>query len=142
MHLLDVNLLYALFMCGHEHHAAAKRWWQKKDDRPWATCEITTSGFIRLCSNAAITGGTSSPVEAYHLLVDNTSVPTHTFLTSPPSASASLEAILTRCQGYRQVTDAILLCLAIDNNAQLATFDQRLQHIAPDPQSVTVVPVL
>ena len=59
-----------------------------------------------------------------------------------PSESPSLEAILTRCEGHRQVTDAILLCSAIDNNAQLATFDQRVQHIAPDPRSVTVVPVL
>ena len=40
--------------------------------------------------------------------------------------------IVSRVQGHRQITDAVLLAAAMRRNGQLATFDGRLASLAAD----------
>ncbi len=51
--------------------------------------------------------------------------------------------IVDRIQGYRQVTDALLLSLAIQHGGQLATLDTRLAQLHPESENgpVMLIPV-
>ncbi len=143
MHLYDVNLLLAMLTPDHEHHAEARAWRLGLKDRTWATCGITVAGFVRLACNPALGWPVARiPADAWSLLHANMAKPGHHFIGSRQPPTRVLGAVLERCQGYRQVTDAVLLALAIGHRARLATFDARLRHLAPDPAAVTVVPLL
>ena len=53
------------------------------------------------------------------------------------------DAVLARIQGYRQVTDAVLLATAMKHRGELATFDAGLAQLAgiPGRSRVCVIPV-
>ena len=54
--LLDVNVLIALVLPEHEHHAAASSWFRTEGlAHGWATCAVTELGVIRVC--AQLSGG-------------------------------------------------------------------------------------
>lgn len=139
MILYDVNLLFAMLVPDHEFHRAARRWRIEVEDKDWATCEITVSGFVRLSCNSALGFGSRLPAEAWAVLQANRHHPRHSFLFL--KSDATLEGILARCQGHRQVTDAVLLAIALDNGARLATFDGRIRHLSPLPEAVIEVPM-
>lgn len=142
MRLYDVNLLFAMLNPDHERHADARRWRSLCRDKNWATCEITVAGFVRLSCNPALSPAGRLPSEAFALLRANQRATGHAFLSFGGELPASAEACLARCRGYRQVTDALLIALAMSHGATLATFDTRMAHIAPDPKAVEVVPVM
>jgi len=52
-------------------------------------------------------------------------------------------AILPRLQGYRQITDAVLLAAAIRHGGSLATFDSGSVRLVPkaDRHTLCVIPV-
>ena len=57
--LLDVNVLVALLVPTHEHHALAREWVISHGARDgWATCPLTELGVIRVC--ALLAGDTTS----------------------------------------------------------------------------------
>ena len=64
-HLLDINVLVALFDSAHVHHEAAHRWFANVGNASWATCPITENGFVRVVSIpvAALVGATRDVVE-------------------------------------------------------------------------------
>ncbi|WP_367873865.1 TA system VapC family ribonuclease toxin [Luteolibacter sp. Populi] len=139
--LFDVNVLLALLDPGHERHALARRWWTTKAGAKWCTCEITRSAFVRLSCNPHVTVDPKSAEAAWNILKSNMDKPRHAQLSVGTSAFGSLAPILRRCQGYRQVTDAFLLHVAVANQAVFATFDQPMKHLSPDPSSVEVIPL-
>ena len=53
------------------------------------------------------------------------------------------ESIGIRLQGYRQVTDAVLLAAAMQRNGQLATLDGGMERLVSESQraSLCVIPV-
>ena len=53
------------------------------------------------------------------------------------------DEILTRIQGYRQITDAVLVSLAMQHGGRLATFDGGIKSLLPRNRqpSVLVIPV-
>ena len=54
--LLDVNVLVALLVPEHQHHAASMDWFTAQaGQRGWATCAVTELGVIRVC--AQLPGG-------------------------------------------------------------------------------------
>lgn len=58
--LLDVNVLVALIVPEHEHHAVALRWFTTQATKDgWATCSATELGVIRVC--AQLPGGSLEP---------------------------------------------------------------------------------
>jgi toxin-antitoxin system PIN domain toxin len=130
--LLDLNILTALLWPAHEHHEVAHRWFGSRAGARWATCSLTQLGFVRIVSNPAFSGDALSPVEALALLAENLTHPRHEFWSDDievPAAVKGMEAVL---QGYRQLTDAYLLALALRHKGVLATFDRGLRSLAGD----------
>ena len=68
--------------------------------------------------------------EASEALVQFTHQPGHTYWPDDPAYLDATQTILGRMQGYRQITDAYLLGLAIHNKGKLATLDRGIRHLA------------
>lgn len=52
MHLPDINVWLALAFIAHEHHMAAKSWFDGlPEDRRCFFCRFTQQGFLRLANN-------------------------------------------------------------------------------------------
>lgn len=121
--LLDVNVLLALAWPNHQHHQAAHRWFGDESSRGWATCALTTIGFVRLSSNPAYTPEAVSPRDAAVLLDRMTAHPQHHFWAELPPLKLD---VLQRAIGHQQVMDAYLVGLARHHRGCVATFDVRL----------------
>lgn len=137
--LLDVNVLVALAWPNHIHHEAAVRWFEDNHRRGWATAPPTQSGFVRVSSNHKVIPEARTPAEAILLLQELTSLPGHVFWTDDVAVTSSKHVARERIVGYRQVTDAHLLALAIGNDGRLATFDAGVAELAPEHADDAVV---
>ncbi len=138
-YLHDSNLILALTHEDHPFHRQAFAWFRGTPTSKWATCEITRSALIRLSYNPRVIDPPKSPVETLNNLETAACRSDHKFLTLPRSGIEVLRKCLTKCQGYKQITDAYLIAIAISNNVKLATFDARLRHLSPDPEAVELV---
>ncbi len=141
--LLDVNVLVALAWPNHVHHYAARSWFAERRPSGWATCPITEAGFVRVSCNPSAVQHTVGPRDAIALLQRLSSMESHSFWTLDRSMAALQPEIVDRIQGYRQITDAVLLSVAIRHGGQLATLDGRLARLHPEGRSgsVCVIPV-
>lgn len=133
--LLDVNTLVALAWPSHVQHRAALRWFQESRSSGWATCPVTQSGFVRVSSNRAVIADAKSPQEAIALLRRIVALPAHRFWEDDVAVATAGEIEATRLLGYRQVTDAHLLALAIRRGGRLATFDGGIRQLVPKDHS-------
>lgn len=144
--LLDVNVLLALALPSHVHHTAAHQWFATHQQNGWATCILTQSAFVRLYSNPAVTHVVRSTREAMSLLRAAAANPHHIYWDTGAAPIGMLEQISDRMLGHKQVTDAILLDLAIRKQGLLATFDQRMNALlppdSPHRQHIELIPVL
>jgi toxin-antitoxin system PIN domain toxin len=129
--LLDVNVLVALAWPNHIHHELAHLWFEKNHANGWATCPLTQSGFVRVSSNRGITPEAKTPAEALVLLKRITEVEGHVFWMDDVDLTRSEMIATDRIQGYRQVTDAHLVALAIRHRGRLATFDRGIAGVVP-----------
>lgn len=141
--LPDVNVLVALAWPNHVHHDTAWAWFDADRDAGWATCLLTEAGFVRVSCNRAAVGHTVTPLEALEVLHSLTRLGTHRFWPLDRSIGALPESVSARLQGYRQVTDAVLLATAIQRGGQLTTLDAGLKGLVPAeyPASLRVLPV-
>ncbi|MCY3809050.1 MAG: PIN domain-containing protein [Gemmatimonadetes bacterium] len=128
--LLDVNVLVALAWPNHVHHVLAHRWFRAHRRDGWATCPLTESGFVRVSSNRRVIPGASTPAEAIALLRRMRQLEGHVFWADDVSPADSAAAPFARVAGYRQVTDAHLLALALRRGGALATLDRGLAELA------------
>ena len=122
--LLDVNVLVALLVPEHEHHARAMDWFTTDAiEQGWATCAITELGVIRVC--AQLPGGAWLPdTTAGALLVLTASSPGYVWWPDviPP---VLLQEVRSASTG-KQVTDRYLIGVARRNGGRVATFDRAL----------------
>ena len=141
--LLDVNVLIALAWPNHVHHAAAREWFEAQRQDGWATCPLTEAGFVRVSCNPAVVRHNVTPLEAIAVLRRLTRLGSHTFWPLDRSVMDLPESIGVRLQGYRQVTDAVLLAAAMQRNGRLATLDGGMERLVTESQrfSVCVIPV-
>ena len=141
--LPDVNALIALAWPNHVHHDAARAWFAAHRSAGWATCTLTEAGFVRVSCNRVAVKQETTPAEAIALLRRLRRRESHTFWTQDRSITLLPDAIRSRLQGYRQITDAVLLALAMQRGGQLATFDAGIKSLLPlgRQQSVYVIPV-
>ncbi len=115
------------------HHAAAHQWFRANRDDGWATCPLTESGFVRVSSNRRAIPEACTPAEAIALLGRMRGLAGHVFWVDDISPADPGATPFARVAGYRQVTDAHLLALAIRRGGALATFDRGLAELAgPD----------
>jgi len=128
--LLDSNVLIALLVEDHVHHAAAETWFIALNEG-FATCPITQGSLMRLLIREGQSGAT-----AREILNRSTSDPRHEFWADDLSyADVATDGII----GHRQVTDAYLAQLARSQRSRLATFDQALAGLHRDVASLVPV---
>ena len=128
--LLDVNLLFILHQPLHIDYKLVHRWFARRAGMPFATCPMTQSGMLRMLTQRIPRLDLFLMDEACQALQNLVQQPGHIFW---PETSAYLEAakpLLARMQGHRQITDAYLLGLAIQNHGKLATLDRGILHLA------------
>lgn len=129
--LLDINVLLALAWPNHQFHGSARRWFAVHD-AGWCTCAVTQLGFVRLSSNPAFTDQAKLPAEAAEMLKMMMRHPRHRFIPTHVGFDApEVEAVTSRMLGHKQVTDGYLIALALDQDVKLASFDRRLEALAP-----------
>ncbi len=141
--LPDVNVLIALAWPNHVHHAAARAWFREQRRDGWATCPMTEAGFVRVSCNPSVVRHTVTPLDAIAVLERLTRLGFHTFWPLDRSIVHLPESIGTRLQGYRQVSDAVLLAAAIQRRAQLVTLDAGMEALVTENQRpfLYVIPV-
>jgi hypothetical protein len=136
-----VNVLVALAWPNHVHHARAASWFKSVRHDGWATAPVTESGFVRVSSNARVVPDARPPQEAIALLGEMTRLPGHTFWSDDVSIAGGGAGPFERVVGYRQITDAHLLTLAIRRGGRLATFDRSVAALVPgNEQAVELIP--
>jgi len=135
-YLLDVNVLLALAWPTHIHHLAAHEWFAENHDSGWATCPLTQLGFVRLSMQPAVVKVPILFGDVMAALSQMTSGGTHRFWQLEGGLGDIREEIRARVVGYHQVTDAVLLDLAIRHRGRLATFDRRISGLLPQDSAL------
>lgn len=117
--LLDGNVLTALSISSHVHHARALAWFQQMPRR-FATCSVTEGTLLRMHLMSAADGSSSA---AWSTLVLLRQMVGHEFWDE----GFSYEEVNPKgVRGHRQVTDAWLAELARKRGGKLATLDAGL----------------
>jgi len=121
--LLDANVLIALVVGDHVHHAPAEAWFAASGTG-FATCPVTQGSLMRLLLREGQTAAAArSVVQA--VTID----PRHEFW---PSKASFHDIPVTGIVGHRRVTHAYLAHLARSCSARLATFDHALAKLHKD----------
>jgi toxin-antitoxin system PIN domain toxin len=122
-YLLDANVLIALTVVEHEHHARASAWVARVDR--FALCPVVEGALVRfLVRVGESVSAATQLLEAVHAM------PRCEFW---PDRLSYVDADLRNVRGHRQVTDAYLVRLAADReDAKLATLDEGLRQERPD----------
>jgi hypothetical protein len=129
--LLDVNVLLALAWPNHIHHQAAHRWFAENYGLGWATCPLTQLGFVRLSMQPAVVKIPILFGDVMDALVRMTANAAHTFWPLECGLVDLREEIRARAAGHHQLSDAVLLDLAIRHQGRLATFDRGVLALLP-----------
>ncbi len=137
--LLDVNVLVALAWPTHVHHAEAIDWFSEHLPAPWATASVTQAGFVRVSSNRKVLADARSPAEAAAVLRALTELDGHLMWTDDLDLVRTSEMAFGSLSGYRQVTDAHLLALAVRHDGRLVTFDKAVAGLSDSPDRVTIL---
>jgi hypothetical protein len=127
-YLLDVNVLLALSDCDHVSHPLASGWFARIGNARFQLCAITESGFVRLASSPLL--GNRNVPDAMALLRQLGEFPNCGYLPIQRPWLQLVAPFASRLHGYRQVTDALLLGLAIESGAILVTLDRRIEALA------------
>ena len=127
-YLLDVNLLVALTTRSHVHHGVAKEWFYDSPKLHWALCAFTEAGFLR--NATAPRSGQITMSEATAVLLQLAKHPGYQYVPITADWQTLCKPLFSRLYGTKQVTDAYLLGLAIQQDLVLTTLDKALQHLA------------
>jgi hypothetical protein len=94
---------------------------------------------VRVSANSAAIPDARSAREATALLRRIVELPRHVFWSDDTAAVEDVNQPFARVVGYRQITDAHLLALAMRRGGRLATFDPGIRDLVPrgmDPGTV------
>lgn len=141
--LPDVNVLIALAWPNHVHHAATWAWFKAHQEEGWATCPLTEAGFVRVSCNPSVVHHPVTPLDAIRVLKRLTQLGSHVFWPLDQSIVRLPDSIGVRLQGYRQITDAVLLATAMQRHGQLATLDGGIEGLVAENQRsfLCIIPV-
>ena len=124
-YLLDGNVLAALVIDSHVHHALAKDWFGRSKE-PFATCSVTQGTLLRVHMIMAVD---KSPAAAWQTLAALERHSRHQFWDD---GFGYQHVAHQKLQGPKQVTDAWLAELARRHSAKLVTLDQPLANLHHD----------
>lgn len=104
---------------------------------------MTEAGFVRVSCNPTVVRHSVTVLDAIAVLDRLTKLGNHEFWPLDQSIVHLPEPLGARIQGYRQVTDAVLLGVAMHRDGQLATFDRGIARLVSEGERgyVCVVPV-
>jgi len=124
--LPDANVWLALFLAGHVHHAAARRWLTAHPGETLVFCRLTQLAFLRHTTNPAIMGPHVLPQarawQEYERLMDREEV---VFMPEPNGLEIRWRDYTKARQPAHQTwTDAYLAAFARGHGLRLVTFDQ------------------
>jgi len=130
--LFDVNALIAMVVEDHIHHRVVQRWFDAQDVRTkgWGVCPFTEAGFLRVVSGPKYGKKVADVME---MLEQVQQFEGYHFWPISSAADSFLPVVArfrNRLVGYRQVTDAYLLGLAITGKAALVTMDSGISELA------------
>ena len=125
VHLLDVNVLVALFDPDHVHHEIAHDWFGDHRAEGWATSPTTENSFVRVLSNAAYNGTISRPEAIVERLLAFRESGHHCFWHDVASV-VDITLFRPSYMRGRQVTDTYLLGVAVRMGGRLVTFDRSI----------------
>jgi uncharacterized protein len=125
-HLVDVNVLVALFDAAHPAHEPAHAWFGEVGRQAWASCPITENGLVRVLSHPRYPSVHASPAEVAERLAELCSRPGHERWPCDLSLLDDNAFSLRHVSGPGQLTDVYLLGLALRHGGRLATFDRRI----------------
>lgn len=123
--LLDVNVLVALFDPDHVHHVVAHDWLAENGESGWASCPITENGALRVLANPTLELQVSLG-DLARLLQRFCERSRHQFWPDDVSLLDSSAVDVGHIRGFKQLTDAYLLALAVKHGGRLVTFDDRI----------------
>ena len=115
----------------HVFFQHARRWFAAHRGGGWATCPMSQAGLVRLYAQPAVMGVEISPQEAMEVLEQTCAETDHVFWPQNSSITELRPEIRQRLVGHKQLSDALLLDLAIRNGGRLITFDQRVRVLLP-----------
>jgi toxin-antitoxin system PIN domain toxin len=136
-YLPDVNLLIALTDPEHIGHSSAIAWHSQIGAARLLLCPVTESGFVRLTTMPSVGGRKMS--EALARLRMIAALPNCESLPIVDSWLSLVQPLTPRMYGHRQVTDALLLGLAIRNGAILVTLDRAIQALAGEAYAANLL---
>jgi len=128
--LLDLNVLIALTVPGHEHHRKAQQCFVSSGREDLGICPLTEAGFLRVTTNPAFRPGPYTLDQAIAILQALKGHPAYRYWEIKESWVTLTAPFATRILGHQQVTDAYLLGLAIKEDLVLVTFDAGIRHLA------------
>jgi predicted nucleic acid-binding protein len=100
---------------------------------PWATCPITEMGFLRIVTNRSFSPHAPAWAEAVEILRKHTEGSSRHCFWQDSLTSGEVDLRFgKRIKGPSQITDAYLLALAMQNKAELVTFDYRMEALAEE----------
>ena len=123
--MLDINVLIALLDSAHPGHAAASYWFDRHYTYGWLTCPLTQNGCIRILSQPSYPRPLSVAA-AIERIRAAASTEYHLFIPDDVSLLDTARVDPLRLSGYRQLTDAYLLAMAVAHDARLVTLDTRI----------------
>jgi hypothetical protein len=140
--LLDVNVLVALAWPNHVHHAAAHAWLRASAGAALVLCPLTQAGFVRVSSNRKVTPDARPPGDIVVLLRRIARLKRYVFW--PADVDLADESLFAweRIRTPQQVTDALLLALAISRGGTLVTFDGGIANLLPARGSDASITIL
>lgn len=121
--LLDVNVLVALLDTAHAHHRVATDWLAANLSQGWASSPLTQNGCLRVLSQPAY----PSPLpllQVVERLARATADASHVFWQDSVSLLDAGRVSWTQVLTGRQLTDAYLLALAVEQGGRFVTLDR------------------
>ena len=126
----DVNVWIALTYGGHEHHLAARHWFQAVEmDARVYFCRFTQISLLRLLTTAAVMGTDEvmTQVEAWNAYDQWKQDARVFFLEEPPNVEVAFRGLTRQLRPNPKIwSDAYLAAFASAAGMQLVTFDQAL----------------
>jgi uncharacterized protein len=130
--LIDVNVLLALLVRHHEHHALALRWFDGLQPGEAALCRFVQLALIRLLGNRSVMGEHAvSAAAAWQVIEELLADERMEFALEPPSLGAVLPELLRYSSPTNKlVGDAYLAAFCAAGEMGLVTIDRGFAQFA------------